>query len=102
MKRSFIVYTNNSQKYISKLLQSILEQMDETEEQLVIVDDLSTDGTMPEIVATVGYNFIDEEHFKLYINNEPIGKKASIEKAKKIATGDFKFIINKKGRVKIN
>ena len=35
MKRSFIVYTNNSQKYISKLLQSILEQMDETEEQLV-------------------------------------------------------------------
>lgn len=101
MKRSLIVYTNNSERYIGKLLQSILEQIDDTQEQLIIIDDLSKDGTMPEIVSTIGYNFMDEEHYKLYINNEPIGKKASIEKAKKIATGDFKFIINKKGRVKI-
>ena len=31
MTRSFILYTNNSEKYISKLLKSILEQIDETQ-----------------------------------------------------------------------
>lgn len=101
MKTSYIVYTNNSQKYIDKLLQSILDKIDETEEQLVIIDDISTDDTVPKIVNTIGLNFTDEEHYKFYINNEKIGKRASIEKAKKIATGDFKFIINKKGRVNI-
>lgn len=101
IKTSFIVYTNNSEKYIEKLLQSILEQIDETQEQLVIIDDLSTDNTVPFIVNTIGLNFIDEEHYKFYINQERVGKRASIEKAKKIATGDFKFIINKKGRVRI-
>ena len=33
MTRSFIVYCNNSQKYIAKLLQSILEQIDENPER---------------------------------------------------------------------
>ena len=98
---SYIVYTNNSQKYIAKLLKSILEQIDETKEELIIVDDLSEDNTVPLIVNTIGYNFIDEEHYKFYINQERIGKRASIEKFKKIAKGDFKFIINKKRRVKI-
>lgn len=102
MKTSYIVYTNNSEKYIAKLLQSILEQIDETQEELIIIDDLSRDETVPNIVNTIGLNFTDEEHYKFYINQEPIGKKSSIEKAKKIATGNFKFIINKKGRVKLS
>lgn len=101
MKRSFIIYTNNSGKYIAKLLQSILEQIDETQEELIIVDDLSTDNTVPEIVNTIGLNFTDEEHYKFYINSPKKGKRDSIEMAKKIARGDFKFIINKKRRVKI-
>lgn len=101
MTRSLIVYTNNSEKYIAKLLNSILEQIDETKEQLVIVDDLSTDNTVPLIVDTIGLNFTDEEHYKFFINTPKKGKKDSIEMAKKIATGDFKFVINKKGRVKL-
>lgn len=101
MKRSLIVYTCNSEKYIERLLKSILEQIDETEEQLIIVDDLSTDNTVPLIVNTIGLNFTDEEHYKFYINRPVKGKRASIEMAKKVATGDFKFIINKKGRVKL-
>ena len=102
MKRSFIVYTRNSEKYIAKLLKSIIEQIDETEEELIIVDDLSTDNTVPEIVNSVGLNFTDEKHYKFYINTPVKGKRASIEMAKKIATGDFKFIINKKRRIKLS
>lgn len=101
MKKSLIVYTYNSEKYIGKLLKSILEQIDETEQELIIVDDLSTDNTVPIIVDTIGLNFIDEEHYKFYINSIQKGKRKSVEMAKKIALGDFKFIINKRKRVKI-
>ena len=101
MTRSLIVYTNNSEKYIERLLKSILEQIDETKEQLIIVDDLSEDKTVPLIVNTIGLNFTDEEHYKFYINEFKKGKKTSVEMAKKIATGDFKFIINKKRRIKL-
>ena len=101
MKRSLIVYTNNSEKYIEKLLNSILEQMDDEEEQLIIVDDMSTDATIPLVVGKIGYSFIDEEHYNLFINTSVKGKKKSIEMAKKVAKGDFKFIINKKKRIKL-
>ena len=100
MKTSYIVYCNNSQKYIERLLKSILEQIDD-EEELIIIDDLSTDNTVPLIVNTIGLNFTDEEHYKFYINQERIGKRASIEKFKKIAKGDYKFIVNKKGRINL-
>ena len=101
MKTSLIIYTNNSEKYIERLLKSILEQIDETEQELIIVDDLSMDNTVPIIVSTIGLNFTDEEHYKFYINSKPKGKRKSIEMAKKIAQGDFKFIINKRKRAKI-
>lgn len=101
MKRSLIVYTNNSGRYIGRLIRSIMEQIDETKEELIIVDDLSTDNTIPDVVSEIGYFFTDEEHYKLYINTAQKGKKASIEMAKKIAKGDFKFIINKQKRIKL-
>ena len=101
MKRSLIVYTNNSGKYIGRLIRSIMEQIDETQEELIIVDDLSTDNTIPDVVSEIGYFFTDEEHYKLFINTTQKGKKESVEMAKKIAKGDFKFIINKKKRVKL-
>ena len=101
MKRSIILYTNNSEKYIERVLRSILEQIDDTKEQLVIVDDLSTDNTVPIIVSLIGYLFDDEEHYKFYINTTKKGKKDSIEMAKKIAKGDYKFVINKKRKVKL-
>ena len=101
MKRSFIIYTNNSEKYIGKLLQSIVDQMDDETEQIVIVDDMSTDQTINTIITTLGYLLMDEEHYKLYINRPIKGKRNSIEMGKKIASGDFKFIINKKKRIKV-
>jgi len=101
MKTSYILYTNNSEKYITKLLQSILDQIDETQEELIIIDDMSKDNTVPYIVNTIGLNFTDTEHYKFYINTPKKGKQASIEMGKKIAKGDFKFIINKKRRIKL-
>lgn len=101
MTRSFIIYTNNSERYIEKLLKSILEQIDETKEEIIIVDDMSKDNTVPLIVNTIGLNFTDEEHYKFYINTPKKGKRASVEMAKKIAKGDFKFIVNKKRRIKL-
>lgn len=101
MKRSIIVYTNNSERYIERLLKSILEQIDDTKEQLVIVDDLSTDNTVPIIVGLIGYFFTDEEHYKLFINTSKKGHKDSVEMAKKIATGDYKFVINKRKKVRL-
>ena len=101
MERSLIIYTNNSEKYIGRLIESIMEQIDETKEELIIVDDMSTDKTIPIIVEKIGYFFTDEEHYKLYINRPIKGKKESIKMAKKIAKGNFKFIINKKKRIKL-
>lgn len=101
IERSIILYTNNSERYIERVLRSILEQIDDTKEQLVIVDDLSTDQTVPIIVSLIGYLFDDEEHYKFYINTAKKGHKDSIEMAKKIATGDYKFVINKKKKVRL-
>lgn len=101
MTRSLIVYTNNSEKYIYKLLVSILEQIDETKEELIIIDDMSEDNTVPIIVDTIGLNFTDEEHYKFYINMEKKGKSESVKMGKQVAKGDFKFIINKKRRIKL-
>jgi len=96
MKNSYIIYTNNSGKYIERVLRRILNKM-EDDEQLVIVDDLSTDNTIPLVVGLVGYNWEDEDHYKLYINTKPKGRNKSIEMAKSIADDrNFKFIVNKK------
>lgn len=102
MTRSLILYVNNSQKYLEKVLKCILEQIDETQEELIIIDDCSTDDSVPIIVNTIGLNFTDEEHYKFFINMNKKGKKDSIKMGKQIAKGDFKFIINKKRRFKLN
>lgn len=101
MKRSFIIYTNNSEKYIGRLLHSIVDQLDDEHEQIVIVDDLSTDQTVNIIINELGYLLTDEEHYKFYINRPVKGKRKSIEMGKKIASGDFKFIVNKKKPFKV-
>lgn len=101
MKESLIIYTNNSEKYIGRLLDSVLEQIDEETQELIIIDDLSEDNTVPIIVNKIGFNFENEKNYKFYINTTKTGKKNSIIKAKKIATGEFKFIINKKKRIKL-
>lgn len=93
MKTSYIIYTNNSEEKISDYLEKFKEMWSNDEDELIIIDDLSEDQTVPIIVGTIGLFFKDEEHFKFYINKPKKGKTKSIAMAKKIATNWHKVII---------
>ncbi|MCI8618341.1 MAG: glycosyltransferase family 2 protein [Clostridia bacterium] len=93
MKTSYIIYTNNSEDKIEEYINKFKEMWNNNEDELIIVDDLSQDQTVPIIVGTIGLFFKDEEHFKFYINTEKKGKTKSIQMAKKIATNRHKAII---------
>lgn len=93
MKTSYIIYTNNSENKIGKYIDKFKEMWSNNEDELIIVDDLSQDQTVPIIVGTIGLFFKDEEHFKFYINTKKKGKTKSIQMAKKIATNRHKVII---------
>ena len=94
MEKSYILYTCNSEKAIRRVLPYLIDTINEEYEQIVIVDDLSEDETVPLIVGYIGYLFEDEEHYKFYINTKTEGKRKSIKKALKIASGEEKVIID--------
>lgn len=93
MKTSYIIYTNNSEKEIEKYINKFKELWSNNEDELIIIDDLSEDQTVPIIVGLIGLFFKDEEHFKFYINNPKKGKTNSIKMAKKLANNWHKVII---------
>lgn len=93
MKTSYIIYTNNSEKIIQEYLNKFNELWNNDEDELIIIDDLSEDQTVPIIVGTIGLFFKDEEHFKFYINKPKKGKTKSIQMAKKLANNRHKVII---------
>lgn len=93
MKTSYIIYTNNSEKTIQNYLNKFNELWNNDEDELIIIDDLSEDQTVPIIVGTIGLFFKDEEHFKFYINKPKKGKTKSIKMAKKLANNRHKVII---------
>ena len=94
MKKSYILYTCNSEKAIRRILPYLVDHLDDENEQIVIIDDLSEDDTIPLTVGYVGYNWENEEHYKLYINTKKEGKRKSIKKAMKIASGEEKVVID--------
>ena len=93
MKTSYIIYTNNSEKEIEGYIENFKELWSNDEDELIIVDDLSEDQTVPIIVGLIGLFFKDEEHFKFYINTNKKGKTKSIKMAKKLATNRHKVVI---------
>lgn len=93
MKTSYIIYTNNSEKEIEEYINKFKELWSNDEDELIIIDDLSEDQTVPIIVGLIGLFFKDEEHFKFYINNPKKGKTNSIKMAKKLANNWHKVII---------
>lgn len=99
MKKSYILYTCNSEKAIKRVLPYLVQNLNEKEEQIVIIDDMSEDQTVPLIVGYIGYMFEDEEHYKFYINTKKEGKRKSIKKALKIASGEDKVIIDMRRRL---
>ena len=81
MKVSVILCAYNEEKYISKAIESILNQT-LTDLELIIVNDGSTDNTLNII------NSFKDNRIRL-INQENIGLGASRNKAMKIASGEY-------------
>jgi glycosyltransferase involved in cell wall biosynthesis len=88
MKRpniSVCIATFNGSNYIKQQLDSIFDQLIEGDE-VVIVDDFSTDDTI-RIIETYNPSFI-----RLFINDRNLGVNKSFERAIRIATKEFIFL----------
>lgn len=97
--KSFIVLTDNSEKYIQDVLCSLLPL--QSDEELIIFDNRSEDNTVPNIVATMGVLWIDKENrYKFYINKKKEDYETLKNKALSLARG-VPFIIDKKEKFKI-
>lgn len=97
-KYSLILITDNSQDYIQELMWSLMEQIDLDTTQLIIVDNMSEDQTVPIIVGTVNYDFLNEQRVKFYINMKKRPMKESILVGKRLAKGK-PIIIRHKGKL---
>lgn len=97
--KSYIVITNESEKYIHDVLCSLLPL--EEDEELIIFDNHSKDNTVPEIISTMGCLWIDEkQRYKFYINKKKEDLETITNKALSIVKGKA-FIIDKKERFDI-
>lgn len=99
MEKSYIIYTCNSEKAIKRVLPFLVQNLNDENEQIIIIDDMSEDKTVPTIVETINYLFEDEEHYKFYINTKKEGKRKSVKKAKKIASGKEVIVIDMRRRL---
>lgn len=98
-KYSLILVTDNSESYLQDLMWTLLEQIDLDTTQLIIVDNMSEDQTVPILVGTIGYDFMNEQRVKFYINTSKKKEKDSIALGLKLAKGK-PFIIKTKGRLR--
>lgn len=98
--KSFIVLTDNSESYIKDVLYSLLPL--KKDEELIIFDNLSSDNTVPTIVASMGTLWIDKkQRYKFYINKKKENLEVLKNKALSIARGT-PFIIEKKEKFKVS
>ena len=81
---SVCMATYNGERYVQKQLESILEQLDDSDE-VIICDDCSTDKTV-EIIKE-----FNDHRIKLLINNNNIGVNKSFERTLMIAQGEIVF-----------
>jgi glycosyltransferase involved in cell wall biosynthesis len=88
MKLSIIIPTYNVEEYIDECLRSLLPQLND-ECELIIIDDFSQDQTVPKIIENLNYRFEEEENFKFYINTQNKGVSATRNVGLKVATGEY-------------
>lgn len=88
VKISVAITTFNGEKYIREQLQSILNQTIIPDE-IIIVDDCSTDGTLHILKSFSDANF---GLFQIYFNDYNIGYKKNFKKAISLCTGDYIFL----------
>jgi glycosyltransferase involved in cell wall biosynthesis len=85
MNVSVCMATYNGEKYIHRQLTSILDQLSDDDE-VVVVDDCSTDGT----VATIAR--IGDRRIGVHINDRNRGEVFSFDRAMMLAKNDFLFL----------
>ena len=88
MKTSVLISTYNGEAFIEEQLASLLEQIVRPDEVL-IVDDCSTDGTYAKIQAFLAQNRLDG--WKLSQNEHNRGFRANFRALAEAATGDLVF-----------
>lgn len=87
MKISVAMTTYNGEKYLEKQIKSILRQTIEVDE-LVIVDDCSTDYTVA-IIQNLQKQY---SKIKLYINDSNLGYSKNFRKAISLTSGEYIFL----------
>lgn len=93
MELSIGIYTNNSEKWIGKVLKRLYPYLLGNTE-LIIFDDMSTDETVPILVSTIGRDFLEEDKYKFYINTSKKGLEETIKNINKVKTTDKLLIIS--------
>lgn len=99
MTKSVCIATYNGSKYIAKQLDSVLEQLNENDE-IIIVDDYSTDNTL-EII-----NKYSDSRIKIYKNEKNLRHVKTFEKAISLSTKELIFLCDQddlwvKGRLQV-
>jgi glycosyltransferase involved in cell wall biosynthesis len=85
MKVSVCMATYNGEKFIKRQLDSIIKQLKQ-EDEILIVDDGSKDQTVQVVQETYG------NRIQVYVNEKNLGVIKSFEKAISLATGDILFL----------
>jgi glycosyltransferase involved in cell wall biosynthesis len=85
MSVSVCMATYNGEKYLSRQLRSILEQLADDDE-VIVVDDCSTDGTV-EAVKRLG-----DRRIAVHVNDRNRGEVFSFGQAIRLARNDFLFL----------
>jgi len=85
MRISTCIATYNGEKYIGEQLSSIIEQL-KPEDEVVIIDDFSTDGTVNVIRS------FSDARIKLFLNDQNKGINFSFNKAISLASNDIIFM----------
>jgi glycosyltransferase involved in cell wall biosynthesis len=109
MKLSIIIPTYNVEQYIDECLESILPQLNEQCE-LIIVDDKSTDQTAAKVLQHLTKEMVSkyfqykdaEKYYKFYMQEENKGVSATRNTALKVATGEYIAFVDGDDLVKEN
>ena len=89
MLTSIVIATYNGMKYIDGLLDSIRLQ-EEPADEVVIVDDCSSDGTFEFVDNYIKNNNLD--NWNIYRNKNNIGWKANFREGFRLSQGDIVFL----------
>jgi glycosyltransferase involved in cell wall biosynthesis len=89
MKISVALCTYNGENYLSKQIESILNQSFQTAIEIVVCDDRSTDTTLSILNH---YKNLHPNVFNIYVNENNLGSTKNFEKAISNCTGDFIFL----------